>query len=273
MPLGSRAAGSAGSAPRGGWHPVEWGCELVGTAVLLFGGLSAVCLTMGPGSPVRSWLPGVSGRLLLTGLLFGGTGSVMAVSPWGRRSGAHLNPVVTLAFWLQGKVHRHDLAGYVLAQLAGALVGTAAVVGLWGGTARAVRVGATAPGRGLGQLEAAGVEAAMTAALVLMILLMTSSTRTARWTPLGNLLLIAGLVWQVAPYTGTSLNPARSLGPAVLAPLLGPLWVYVAGPVTGALAGCGVFALLRERRTLTAKLFHDPAYRSTLGSELPTARN
>lgn len=194
MPVGSRAAGSAGSAPRGGWHPVEWGCELVGTAVLLFGGLSAVCLTMGPGSPVRSWLPGVSGRLLLTGLLFGGTGSVMAVSPWGRRSGAHLNPVVTLAFWLQGKVHRHDLAGYVLAQLAGALVGTAAVVGLWGGTARAVRVGATAPGRGLGQLQAAGVEAAMTAALVLMILLMTSSTRTARWTPLGNLLLVAGLV-------------------------------------------------------------------------------
>ena len=55
---------------------------------------------MGPHSPVRRWVPGESPRLLVTGLLFAGTGSLMALSPWGRRSGAHLNPVVTLAFWL-----------------------------------------------------------------------------------------------------------------------------------------------------------------------------
>jgi len=78
--------------------------------LLLLGGLSAVCWTMGAGSAVRRVVPDQSTRLLLTGLLFAGTGSLMAISPWGRRSGAHLNPVVTLAFWIQGKVHVHDVA-------------------------------------------------------------------------------------------------------------------------------------------------------------------
>ena len=73
--------------------------------------MSAVCLDFGPHSPLRGL--GSSVRLLLTGLLFAGTGSLLAISPLGRRSGAHLNPVVTLAFWTQRKVHPHDLAGYV----------------------------------------------------------------------------------------------------------------------------------------------------------------
>jgi len=97
--------------PQPGLHLVEWSCELLGTALLLLGGLSAVCLDFGPRSPLRGL--GSSVRLLLTGLLFAGTGSLLAISPLGRRSGAHLNPVVTLAFWTQRKVHPHDLAGYV----------------------------------------------------------------------------------------------------------------------------------------------------------------
>ena len=252
--------------PQPGLHLAEWSCELLGTALLLLGGLSAVCLDFRPHSPLRGLTS--SFRLLLTGLLFAGTGSLLAISPLGRRSGAHLNPVVTLAFWTQRKVHPHDLAGYVGAQLLGAVLGTAAVAGLWGGEARAVHLGATAPGRGLTGPAAMLVEAAMTAVLVLVLLLMTSSARTARWTALVLWQVIAGLVWQGAPYTGTSLNPARSLGPALLAPLLGPYRVYVAGPLLGGAVAVGGFALLRDRQVLTAKLFHDPRYRSTLGTNL-----
>ncbi len=252
--------------PQPGLHLVEWSCELLGTALLLLGGLSAVALDFGPHSPLRGL--GSSFRLLLTGLLFAGTGSLLAISPLGRRSGAHLNPVVTLAFWTQRKVHPHDLAGYVGGQLLGAVLGTAAVAGLWGGEARAVHLGATAPGQGLTGPAAMLVEAAMTAVLVLVLLLMTSSARTARWTALVLWPVIAALVWQGAPYTGTSLNPARSLGPALLVPLLGPYWVYVAGPLLGGAVAVGGFALLRDRQVLTAKLFHDPRYRSTLGTSL-----
>jgi aquaporin Z len=255
----------------GGWHWIPWFCEFLGTAILLSGGLSAVFLDFGPSSPIASHLPSTSARLLLTGLLFAGTGSLVAVSPLGRRSGAHLNPAVTLAFWTQHKVHPHDLAGYVGSQFLGGLAAAAALRLIWGHTARVLHVGATQPGHGFTSLDAALLELLMTASLILMIFFMTSHIRTARWTPLGNWLLVATLVWQGAPYTGTSLNPARSLGPALVAPELAHLWVYFAGPLAGALVAAGVFAFFGHTNTLTAKLFHDPRYPTTLGTDLPTA--
>jgi aquaporin Z len=256
--------------PEAGWHWNAWLCEFAGTAVLLAGGLSAIFLDFGPTSPVAPHLPSASARLLLTGLLFAGTGSLVALSPIGRLSGAHLNPAVTIAFWTQGKVHPHDVAGYVIAQLFGALTATAFLRLAWGRSARVLHLGATQPGHGLDDPVAASLEAVMTASLVLMILFMTSSARTARWTPLGNWLLVAALVWRGAPYTGASLNPVRSLAPALLAPEIAHLWVYVVGPLAGALLAVAVFAAFRDTHTLTAKLFHDPRYASTMGSDLPT---
>lgn len=259
-------------APQGGFHPIEWSCELLGTALLLIGGLSAICLNFGPHSVVATHLASHSWRLLFTGLLFAGSGGLVALSPLGRRSGAHLNPVVTLAFWLRGNVHPHDLLGYTVSQFAGALLGTAVVGLVWGSTARAVTYGATLPGDGLDGIQAAGVEMLMTASLVLAILLMTSHPASARWTPLVAWLLIASLVWQGAPYTGTSLNPARSFAPAWFGHELGVYWVYVVGPLAGALVAAGLHQVLPGDRPVTAKLFHDPAYRSTLGGTIPVAQ-
>lgn len=256
---------------QGGWHWVEWLCELGGTATLVVGGLSAICLDFGVGSPVRPAVPSHSLRLLITGLLFAGTGSLVAVSPMGRRSGAHLNPAVTLGFWLRRHVHPHDLAGYMVFQCIGAFAGTAIVWVLWGNVARSIHLGVTQPGRGLNGWEAAGVEALMTGVLVESILLMVSSRQTARWTPLVLWVVIAVLVWQGAPYTGTSLNPARSLAPAALYPDLTNLWVYVVGPLFGAVVAVGVFDLIPRVETRTAKLFHDPRYHSTLRSDLPAS--
>jgi aquaporin Z len=255
--------------PQGGLHPVEWGCELVGTALLLLGGLSAICLDFGANGAVATHVSSHSSRLLITGLLFAGTGSLVAISPLGRRSGAHLNPTVTLAFWLRGNVHPHDLLGYIASQFGGALLGTLAVEAIWGHTARVLQFGATVPGHGLDGTQAAGVETLMTAALILAILLMTSHPGTARWTPLVVWIVVAALVWQGAPYTGTSLNPARSFGPALLGHQLGVYWIYVVGPLAGSLLAAGLHEVLPGDRPVTAKLFHDPAYRSTLGGSLP----
>lgn len=259
--------------PQSGFHPVEWTCELLGTALLLTGGLSAICLDFGAHGAIATHVASHSWRLLLTGLMFAGTGSLVAISPLGRRSGAHLNPVLTLAFWLRGNVHPHDLLGYSASQFAGALLGTVVVEALWGSTARALQFGATVPSHGLDGIEAAGVETLMTASLVLAILLMTSHPASARWTPLVAWGLIAALVWQGAPYSGTSLNPARSFGPALFSHQLGIYWVYVAGPVAGALLAAGLHQVLPGDRPVTAKLFHDSRYRSTLGGTAPVANH
>ncbi len=242
---------------QGGLHLAEWIAEFLGTAILVLGGLSAVVVDFSAGSPVARIIPDASPRLLLTGALFAGTGALVTISPIGRRSGAHLNPAVTLAFWLTGHVHHHDLAGYVVGQVLGGLAGAAALIAIWGARAASVHDGITQPAVGLTQPEAAAIEALMTAAMIVTILLMVSSRRTMRWTPLGVWVVVTLLVWQGAPLTGTSLNPARSFGPAVMAGDLHAFWVYVAGPLAGAVLAVALQrAVLPDVVPLTAKLFH-----------------
>jgi aquaporin Z len=250
---------------------VDWACELLGTALLILGGLSAVVLDFGSGSPVARAVPSHSLRLLITGTLFASCGALVTISPLGRRSGAHLNPAVTLAFWCHGHVRLQDLFGYALSQAAGAVAGAFAVHALWGTRATSVEDGLTHPGHGFGPLAAAGLEAVMTALLVLTIFAFVSSRKTMHWTPLAVAAVVALLVWQGAPYTGTSLNPARSLGPAVVSGRFTDYWVYVAGPLSGALLAAGIWVLV-PLETLTAKLFHDKRYRSVFASALPAKR-
>lgn len=264
---------SLGLAPREGWHWAEWSAEGLGTAALVLGGLSAVCLDFGAGSPVPHLVHSASLRLLITGLLFAGTGSLIAISPLGRQSGAHLNPSVTLAFWSSGHVSRSDLGGYLLAQFTGSVLGVAILRLAWGRIAVSVQDGRTAPHPGLSPAAALGIEALMTAILILTIFSLTSSPSTARWTPLVLWFVIALLVWQGAPFTGCSLNPARSLGPAVVSGDFGALWIYLVAPPLGALAGAGLFVrIFTGRRPVTAKLFHDASYPSVLGTSMPVAR-
>ena len=255
-----------------GFHWRIWGAEFAATALLIFGGLSVVCFVFGRGSPVAAILPSQSIRFLLTGLLFSGVNSLLAVSPLGRLSGAHLNPAVTLAFRVLGRVSAHDVGGYIVAQGLGALAGAAALRLLWRGVADSVEGGATVAAVPLP--VAFGLEAVMTALLIVVILSCVSSARFARWTPLAIWPLIALLVWGGASYTGTSLNPARSAGPAlVFHESLETLWLYLLAPTTGAV----LVALAWRRRhpsaqPKTAKLFHDPRYACSLTSELPAVR-
>ncbi|GAC1333473.1 MAG: aquaporin [Candidatus Dormibacteria bacterium] len=221
-----------------------------------------MCVSFAPGSPLKPLIPSASLRLLLTGLCFAGSGSLVAISPLGRLSGAHLNPCVTFAFWLRGMVHPHDLAGYVVSQVVGAGAGTALAVVAWGPALRAVDFGATVPQDGVSTIAAAGIEAAMTGVLVAIILVMVSHARTMRLTPLLVWLVVATLVWQGARFTGTGLNPARSLWPGLLARRLDVYWAYVVGPLVGAAAAALLTGWVTGRGPHTAKLFHDPDYPS-----------
>ena len=243
-----------------------WGAEAAGTALLVLCALSAVALVLGEGSPLAR-LP-MSLRLAITGLLVGVCVALIAVSPLGRLSGAHINPAVTLGFWIVRMVPLRDLVGYIGAQLAGAVVGGYLFRWSWGHVALSVRGGVTHPS--VSMPVALALEAAMTALLMAMILLFVSHARLTRWTPLMLVPLLAVLVWQGSPFTGTSLNPARSEGPAIAFGDLADLWLYFVGPLLGAAAAATTWQFLSlARRPTTAKLFHDPRYPCTLRSELP----
>jgi aquaporin Z len=232
----------------------EYLAEYVGTTLLLLVGLSAVCADFAVRSPVVSALQDTSLRRLLTGIIFAGAITAIVYSPLGRRSGAHLNPAVTLAFWLLGKITSRSAVFYAVAQLAGALTGAALVLAIWGGWATNVHVGATVPHDG-GPLAALAAETAMTFLLVSLILNFVDRPHLMAFTGAAVGILVAFFVFVEAPVSGASLNPARTLGPAVVGGTFTDLWVYLVGPPLGALSAA---LLYRHRRSSVAcaRLYH-----------------
>jgi aquaporin Z len=239
-----------------GRHLREYLAEVAGTMFMVLVGLSAVVLNFGTGSPTAELIPNEAARRLLTGATFAGAAAVVAYSPLGMRSGGHLNPAVTLAFHRLGKVGARDAVGYLGAQLAGASLGAVAVALLWTDRAESVNLGVTGPGTA-GRLAAFGAEVAMTFVLVTVILHFVDRVRVARLTPLVAGAVAALFVMLLAPVSGTSLNPARSAGPAVVLPRLTDLWIYLTAPVLGALAAAELFGRVRGRPRC-AKLVHPP---------------
>ncbi len=245
-------------------HWQEYGAEFLGTAFLIFVGLSAVVFDFSQHLPLATLLPDASARRLITGLLFAGSGSLMAISPLGKLSGAHINPAVSLAFWVHGKMHRLDFLGYVVSQFLGATFGALLLVLVWRHYAADVTNGMTLPGTGYPLWQVFGAETILTCMLVFLIFLFVSSKQLMRWTPLMNWILVASMVWLEAPISGTSLNPARSIGPALVSGLWTAQWLYCVAPPLGALLAVGLFRVFtsEERDVLTGKLFHAPEYRS-----------
>jgi aquaporin Z len=245
-------------------HWAEYGAEMLGTAFNIFVGLSAVVFDFGKGLPMEQLIPNSSARLLITGLIFAGSGSLFAISPLGKLSGAHINPSVTLAFWIQNKMHRQDVIGYIIAQFIGATLGTGLLAILWGQYAASVKHGVTQPGNGYTAWYAFFAEVSITFLLVLLIFIFVSSNRLMRWTPLMTWLLVASMVWLEAPISGTSLNTARSFGPALVSGLWQNQWIYFIAPPLGSLLAVITFRLVTfgEREILTGKLCHAIHYRS-----------
>lgn len=265
---GDPAATAAPQPKAGGWHVVDWLCEFAGTAFQLFVGFCVVSLFESPRSPLAAALP-AGPRLVLIGIAFGLLAAAVALSPIGRRSGAHLNPAVTAGFFLRGHTPGRDVIGYAVAQIAGAVVAAAAFTAALPAWSASVSSARTAPRTGLAGWEAVGIEAGLTLGLLCTVFAMVSSARTARWTPAAVTGVLAGLIWAGAPWTGASMNPARTIGPDLVSGRWPSIWVYLVGPVLGACLAAGGFALTRRRSTLTAKLFHDPQYPSVHATSLP----
>lgn len=161
----------------------------------------------------------------------------------GTVSGAHLNPAVTLAFAVRGNFPWRRTPGYVLAQAAG---GVAAAVFLRTMFGTIGALGATTPGRGVGSGTALAFEVVLTAGLVNTILGTASGARNIGANgaiAVGGYVALAGL-W-AAPISGASMNPVRSLSPDLVRGNLGTSWIYIVGPIIGALIGVAFEFILK----------------------------
>lgn len=196
--------------------------ELIGTAALVGVGCGAIAVDV------------VHGGLGSLGVsaAFGLVVAVMVLST-GHISGAHLNPAVTLSFWLRGRIAATEAALWVAAQSLGAVLGAVLVVAILPGADPGVTRPAVDVGRSL------LVEGLLTAQLVFVIHAVATDRRAndvLAAVAIGGAVALGAMVG--GPLTGASMNPARSFGPALVAGDLSALWVYVVGPVLG--AGLGV---------------------------------
>jgi aquaporin Z len=228
--------------------------ELTGTALLVLIGLSLVTIMFGDGSPMPGLIPNAGLRRLITGFLFGSTGALIAISPIGKTSGAHINPAVSVGFSLMGKLRPRVAFGYVVAQLIGAILGAIPLL-LWGAMGRSVSYGATAPGAGYSAVTALIGEVVTTFAMVALLCVFLGFRGLRPYTPALFPPLYAVMVWLEAPISGTSTNPARSLGPAVVSGTWQAWWIYWVAPFAGmllAIVACSTLA----NRIEVAKLYH-----------------
>ncbi|MDI1323996.1 MAG: aquaporin [Algoriphagus sp.] len=228
--------------------------EMAGTALLLTIGLSIVIFLFGAGTPMEQLIPNLNVRRVISGFLFGGTGALIALSPIGRESGAHINPAVTMVFFLFGKITKRVAIAYSIAQLIGAIIGCLPLL-LWGVWGQSIDFGATYPGAGYSVSEAFWGEVITTFTMVSLLVIFVGFHKIRPFTPLIFPFLYAIMVPIEAVISGTSTNPARSFGPAVISGVWNDWWIYWAGPITGALLAALACSALAKKITV-AKLYH-----------------
>jgi MIP family channel proteins len=221
-----------------GTHKGQWAAPYIAEGIGTFGLVFAGC-----GAIIIDTLSGGQVTHVGVGLVFGLIITVM-IYAFGHISGAHLNPAVTLAFVLVRHFPLKRLIGYWVAQLTGAILAAACLRFLLGNVAH---LGATIPAGNGGAWQSFGLEVLLTFFLLLVIMAMATDTRAigqsaalAIGATIGLEALFAG------PISGASMNPARSLAPALLSGTWTGQWVYLLAPLLGAALGAYVYRWLRD---------------------------
>lgn len=210
-----------------------------------------------PASPAVAAV-GIGLRDLLMGVAMGSTAIAIIRSPWGRRSGAHFNPAVTLAFLRLKKIEPPDAVFYIAAHFIGGVIGVVLSWLVLGDLLAdsAVNFVVTVPG-GYGLAIAFGAEFAIAFAMMSMILFAGNSRSLARYTPFYAGALVAAYITFEAPLSGMSMNPARTFASAAMANVWTGWWIYLTAPPIAMLAAAELFARTRWRHSVPcAKLDH-----------------
>jgi aquaporin Z len=237
-------------------HWPEYAIEATLLGLFMLSACLFTVLLFHPASPVPAAIPDPTLRRLLMGLAMGGTAVALNYSGWGKQSGAHYNPAVTLTFLRLGRIGPRDAWAYVAAQFVGSVLGVLAAMLLAGPLVAdaSVRYAVTVPGP-LGRGVAFVAEVVISFVLMTVVLRLSSHPRHGRLTGLVAGLLVATFITVEAPLSGMSMNPARTVGSAVWAHDWTALWIYFAAPLLGML-GAAQLHLLRGGRLFCAKLHH-----------------
>jgi aquaporin Z len=236
-------------------HWPEYVIEAVGLGTFMLSACSFGTLLTHPASPLAGRVAHPLTMRALMGAAMGLTGLALVLSPWGKRSGGHFNPAVTLTFYRLGKIAPADAAAYVIAQFVGGAVGVlVAATALRSMLAHpAVRYVVTAGT--YGEATAFAGELLISFGLMTAVLVVSNVPALNRFTPFVAAALVALYITFEAPLSGTSMNPARTLASALPARFWDALWIYFVAPPLGMLAAAECYLRLGSR-VLCAKLHH-----------------
>jgi len=244
-------------------HWPEYAIEAICLGLFMISAAGVATILQHPDSPLAGLVAGSVLQRIPMGIAMGLTAAALIYSPLGARSGAHMNPAVTLTFLRLGKVAPIDAAGYITAQFVGGAAGIALATWALAGLPAhpSINYVATVPGAA-GSGIAFAAEMLISFLMMSVVLEMSNTPRVARFTGVGAGVLVAIYIIVEAPFSGMSMNPARTLGSNVLASTLSTLWIYFTAPPIGMLLAAEWYARRHGRaRVRCAKLHHPPATR------------
>lgn len=239
-------------------HWPEYLMEAAGLGLFMVSACGFGALLEHPASPVRQAIDSAFVRRAVMGLAMGLTAIALVYSPWGKQSGAHLNPSFTLTFYRLGKLKGYDAFFYIIAQFAGGLAGVLLMSQVLGVRLAHPNVNyvVTVPGTA-GIALAFVAESLITFILMSVVLLVSNHARYASRTGLCAGALIAAYITFEAPFSGMSMNPARTLGSALPAQVWTAWWIYFTAPLLGMLAAAQVYLITKgSPPRACAKLHH-----------------
>ena len=240
-------------------HWPEYLMEAFGLGVFMVSACAFGTLLEHPGSRAHQAVPDATARRVLMGAAMGLTNIVNIYSPWGKRSGAHINPSTTWTFFRLGKINLWDAIFYSLSQFVGGVTGVliaqAAIKRFLAHPS--VNYVATTPGsRGIAVAFMA--EVIISFILMSVVLRVSNTAKLAQYTGLFVSALVMIFISVEAPFSGMSINPARTFGSALSANIWAALWVYFTAPPIGMLLAAEIHLRLKgDQKVFCAKLHHN----------------
>jgi len=205
--------------------------ELIGTFALVFCGTGAMVINEVTGGEVTNVGIGITFGMIVMAMIY----------TFGKISGAHINPAVTLAFACTNRFEKKDTVGYIIAQLLGALLASIVLALLFPAS---IKLGATIPAGSWQQSFI--LEIILTYFLMLVIIFVSQNKETKHMTGIavGAVVMLEAIF--AGPITGASMNPARSIAPAIISGNITHLWLYIVAPIIGAVLASYTWIYMKE---------------------------